>query len=133
MKLLSCPSCQSFVPPLTSICPNCSARAPVNPLVRAALAVGVGSALSVTLMACYGLPPCETSNDNDGDGVGSADANGTCAAGELDCNDDDADIHPGADDLTVDGVDQNCDGTDGPIADGEGEGEAAGEGEGEGE
>lgn len=58
--------------------------------------------------------------DNDGDGY-------SVAGG--DCDDDDASVHPDADDVIVDGVDQNCDGLDGPDADGDGfvDGEAGGD------
>lgn len=41
--------------------------------------------------------------DQDGDGF----------LAEVDCNDEDAGIHPGASDGTADGADQNCDGVDG--------------------
>ncbi|MBU2566833.1 putative metal-binding motif-containing protein, partial [Patescibacteria group bacterium] len=35
--------------------------------------------------------------------------------GPLDCDDTNTDVHPNAEDLTVDGVDQNCDHRDGPV------------------
>jgi hypothetical protein len=53
--------------------------------------------------------------DEDGDGYGAV------AAGGTDCNDDNAAIHPGANDVPGDGIDQNCDGRDSPTdADGDG-------------
>ncbi len=66
------------------------------------------------------LPGCETSvklgddtagdstvaNDGDGDGYASADFGGD------DCDDSDPAIHPGADEVWYDGVDENCDGAD---------------------
>ena len=42
------------------------------------------------------------------------------AEGGDDCNDSDAQVHPGAPDEVGDGIDQNCDGTDGVDADGDG-------------
>jgi len=51
--------------------------------------------------------------DADGDGFFDQ------AAGGTDCNDADPLINPDAPDLTVDGIDQNCDGVDGVDADGD--------------
>jgi hypothetical protein len=115
VKLLSCVRCEGFVPPLATTCPHCSARVEgLLPMVgRAALAVVGGSAMSMTLMACYGLPPCEALDnpvDADNDGFAVADSCGT-----VDCDDTNADIHPGADDALGDAVDQNCDGEDGVV------------------
>ena len=117
MKFLSCSSCAGFVPPTASFCPHCSAKVEgLLPLLsRTALAVVGGSAVSMTLMACYGLPPCEdTGIDADDDGFVTAQG-ASCGCFELDCNDEDASIHPGADDPVGDGVDQNCYGEDGVV------------------
>ncbi|MGE0789452.1 MAG: hypothetical protein AB7S26_27505 [Sandaracinaceae bacterium] len=82
--------------------------------LRGLLAVGAGGLLAMTLSACYGAgidptfdagPPC---TDNDRDGY--------CAI-DMDCDDDDFDIHPFASDPLGDGVDQNCDGVDGDAPD----------------
>ena len=48
--------------------------------------------------------------DSDGDAYFAT------ASGGDDCDDSDSGINPGATDDSVDGVDQNCDGTDGPVA-----------------
>ena len=117
MKLLSCVRCAGFVNPLSSTCPHCSARVEgIVPLLgRVALAVVGGSALSMTMMACYGSPPCDTTNDADGDGVGTESVEDLgCYAPALDCDDTDATSYPNAIDDTVDGIDQNCDERDGP-------------------
>jgi len=51
----------------------------------------------------------ETCADADGDGYGEPD----CAPeGEGDCDDSDPDVHPGAEEIWYDGIDQNCDGND---------------------
>ncbi|MBU1242586.1 putative metal-binding motif-containing protein, partial [Myxococcota bacterium] len=51
------------------------------------------------------LPPgC---NDNDGDGFGF----GSDCTGDVDCNDDDATINPGASEICSDDIDQNCNDT----------------------
>ena len=54
--------------------------------------------------------------DRDGDGVTPADG---------DCDDADPSVQPGAEDSSVDGIDQDCDGLDGPDADGDGFADAA--------
>lgn len=57
-------------------------------------------------------PELTYARDNDGDGVYSC---GDVPSERYpDCDDSDADIRPGALDLDRDGVDQNCDGMDGP-------------------
>ncbi len=72
------------------------------------MSVALSGAAALTLMACYGMPPCESEEDNDGDG------SMTCEDGvDLDCDDSDPNIHPGADDPVGDDIDQNCDGVDG--------------------
>jgi hypothetical protein len=66
--------------------------------------------------------------DYDGDGfagpwVCPADTKGCDAASlnaqplaNLDCNDHDANVHPGAPDTPGDGIDSNCDGADGVVS-----------------
>ncbi len=60
-----------------------------------------------------------TAEDGDCDGVLTAD----------DCNDNDAAISPNLYDLTIDGIDQNCDGIDGPDLNGDGIADVCGFGE----
>ncbi len=72
------------------------------------------------LMACPppGSPTDETGDstpydpsDKDGDGV---------TVGDGDCDDEDASVHPGAEEIWYDGEDQDCDGEDSLDADGDG-------------
>ncbi|MBW2703345.1 MAG: hypothetical protein JRF33_21210, partial [Deltaproteobacteria bacterium] len=57
---------------------------------------------------CDGIDPdCECVTDADGDGYISVE----CEGG-TDCDDSDASVHPGAEDICEDGIDQNCDGID---------------------
>ncbi len=64
----------------------------------------------MTLMACYGAPqaympePADPNADQDRDGFPMRE----------DCDDQSADIHPGAADTEGDGIDSDCDGTDAP-------------------
>ena len=51
----------------------------------------------------YGVPDTGMYEDNDGDGYSEA---------EGDCDDTNADIHPGATETPGDGIDSNCDGND---------------------
>lgn len=112
-QLTPCPSCTGLVPAHTSTCPHCEASVSspsplLSRLARGVLGVAGGSTLAITLMACYGLPPCEDTDDEDSDGSYGQ----LCAYGD-DCDDTNADIHPGADDPEGDDIDQNCDGVDG--------------------
>lgn len=65
--LTPCVHCRGFVPAAEEVCPHCDRPGPHGarpPLSRARLlgllAACGGGALAVTLMACYGLPPCDS-------------------------------------------------------------------------
>ena len=108
--------CESCATPLVrdaSCCPTCCARkraAQGRPGSPSSLAVGALLGLSVSASGCsfggmaqdYGV--AETGyEDLDGDGYSSA---------EGDCDDEDENIHPDAEETPGDGVDSNCDGED---------------------
>ena len=78
------------------------------------------------LYACTSSPPVDTGEipAQDPPEEGDLDQDGYTTE-QGDCDDDDPDMSPGADDDTVDGVDQNCDGFDGPDEDGDGYADAA--------
>jgi hypothetical protein len=64
-SLSSCQKCRGFVPPASAECVHCGA-----PMLASAPAGGVmlkglfclagASVAAITLMACYGMPPCDT-------------------------------------------------------------------------
>jgi hypothetical protein len=116
MSLARCAACTGYLPALAAACPHCEAAvaSPARSTARRLLDLAGGGAIALTLAACYGAPPgyydvdhptsgCDPSRDVDGDGY--------C---DDDCDQADASIHPGASDPPGDGVDQNCDGFDGP-------------------
>jgi hypothetical protein len=56
MKLDRCSGCGGFVPASHETCPHCSAGR--SKVIRAVACVIGAGAISMTLMACYGGPPC---------------------------------------------------------------------------
>lgn len=85
-------------------------------MLRSAAGVGATAVTLVSLMACYGMayvPHPVEPRGADGDGDGYALPLGANAPGAFDCDDTRADVHPGAEDVAGDGIDQNCDGVDG--------------------
>jgi len=54
---------------------------------------------------CDGTPECDDCTDNDGDGYCSE------ATGGSDCNDSNASVHPGAEEICDNGRDDDCDGS----------------------
>jgi hypothetical protein len=102
-----CEECEGFVP--YGACPNC--RRPL----RRGIEIAVVSASVVTMMACYGMPPCPDLVDRDKDGAYfcASGRDNYNSRGPEDCDDDDAARRPGFPDPEGDGIDANCDGVDG--------------------
>ncbi|MEZ4383367.1 MAG: putative metal-binding motif-containing protein [Nannocystaceae bacterium] len=116
MTLSTCPSCAGFLPPAATSCPHCgcdcAAPPPASRVAGKLFAAASGGLMALTLMACYGGPPVEPCDDEDNDGYYAN--SGLCGSGSPnDCDDNNAAIHPGADDPVGDDIDQNCDGVDG--------------------
>jgi hypothetical protein len=134
---LDCASCAGFIPHAADACPHCgkavsrkkkAKAAGKTGLLATAATVATGGLMSITLMACYGIAYTCEGPDADGDGYKSESSVGECFE-DLDCNDSDASIYPGAEDSLGDDIDQNCDGVDGNA---EGSGGAGGGGTGGG-
>lgn len=81
MKLSSCPSCRGLVPASALDCPHCDTMLVASPLTRAAkvlVGMATGGAVAMTLMACYGMPPCEDGESGNciDEGVGGSGGGG---------------------------------------------------------
>lgn len=94
------------VAPYTGSCTLChasSSKATATPAKDAYLAGG--TTLTNFFCPAPAVPVC-TDNDKDGYAVEGGDC------GPIDCNDNNAAIHPGATDIANNGIDENCDGRD---------------------
>lgn len=117
MNMLNCSCCEGFVPANANRCPHCDIAAPRRrSTLRTLRNIAGGGAVAMTLMACYGggparpMPPSEPTNAATcADPNDDIDGDGYC---ENDCDQMNAAIHPGANDVPGDGIDQDCDGTD---------------------
>lgn len=124
--LATCGECDGFVPSASEACPHCGHR-DAGRAFRTAKTVGKVAAAAVTmmtLMACYGggprhmmepqVPICAP-QDKDMDGAYTCENPNELPQGgmPIDCNDADVSTLPGAVDPIGDGIDQDCDGSDG--------------------
>ncbi len=78
LNLTRCSACAGFVPMLSLSCPHCGAAA-LGKIAKVATGTILGSAVSVTLMACYGCPPegCATGYDG---GASSSSSGGSSSS-----------------------------------------------------
>jgi hypothetical protein len=100
MDLTTCSSCHAPVDAAACRCPACDAQLRVCG-TRRPMAVAL---LGLTLGGCFVVPQPKYGvalTDDDGDGF---------FAEETDCDDEDADVNPGAPELPDNGVDDDCDG-----------------------
>lgn len=101
-SLRPCPGCGTHIRLDVCVCPFCGGRSCASDPRSSTRAAAL---LSLALVACgpiggqtkYGVPDTGF-EDHDGDGWGAA----------VDCDDDDAAIHPEAVETPGDGVDSNC-------------------------
>ncbi len=107
----TCPNCRAVYKTTETSCPHCNNTKPQRPLIPTAVLLGLGSIGLMSgckqepIEALYGVAwdSGELDIDEDGDGFSIQDG---------DCNDNDATIHPQAEETPDDDVDQNCDGED---------------------
>ncbi|MFK7926828.1 MAG: putative metal-binding motif-containing protein [Myxococcota bacterium] len=78
------------------------------PLSMIVLGVALGAAGCGNFGTAHAMYGAEFTLDVDADGDGYTD--------NVDCDDDNADIHPDATEVAGDGIDSNCDGEDDPQA-----------------
>ncbi|MCB9761030.1 MAG: hypothetical protein H6739_14420 [Alphaproteobacteria bacterium] len=107
--LIPCPACGQHVTPTTCVCPHCAATVKVCDRGRSGTAVAAMMGLTAIIGGCiqneYGVadgPSNYAGNDADGDGYYD----------DVDCDDEDPDVHPDAVETPGDSVDSNCDGDD---------------------
>lgn len=120
MALRSCPACAGLVPQGRTTCLHCDAplAPPAWRWLRRVLGAATAGVATVTLMACYGGPvQIDDCVDEDHDGWYPSCYDQPCDPRQdpyCDCNDANANIHPGAPDPLGDGLDSDCSGEDGP-------------------
>jgi len=99
VTVLEAPACADGTGPDWTCSGDERVRCRFGEVEREACSFGCAS-MSGGPAVCASDPGTMMAMDRDGDGV----------TGDLDCDDDDAAVHPGADEICDDEVDQNCDG-----------------------
>ena len=113
--LLPCPACGTLV--VGATCPSCAAgRRPARGALAATALLGLTLGANLGCgEAEYGVvvtgPEDDTAAECGLSGACDLDCDGVSEA-DGDCDDDNADVYPGAEETPGDGVDSNCDGED---------------------
>ena len=104
--MVICSSCGRHVLSIAPICPFCAASSAPGRIIAAAGAL----VTPIVLSACYGAPPCDTSDlvDADSDGFQTCSTYGYIS-GDEDCDDTNAAVSPGEVEVCDDTLDNDCD------------------------
>ena len=97
-----CSECDRHVLPVVQVCPFCTT-------LRVAK-LGTAVVTPIVLSACYGAPPCGPDELIDVDNDGFFEPLGFCDWYDIDCDDSDPAVNPGAEEICDDGIDNDCDG-----------------------
>jgi len=105
--MIPCPACDRHIVNPGASCPHCAASLS-NRLGRwRKIAMAAGA--TTFLAACYGSPTDFVPADSGFDSNPAVDLDLDGYTDDVDCNDDDAAIHPDAEEICDDAIDNNCD------------------------
>jgi hypothetical protein len=123
--LKACRACEALIFEGTCVCPHCGDKAACYRSTPTAAAALLG--LSMLAPGCFkdvssdytAAAVDDTGSYADDTGEGGVDRdNDGWSVNEGDCDDDNPDIHPEAEEIPDDGVDSDCDGEDNPVDEG---------------
>jgi len=104
--MIPCSGCNRHLRATDATCPFCSTR--VSVAGRAFQAVG-GAVTALVLAACYGSPPGSYLPKDTGPETGATDIDMDGYDADVDCDDADAAVNPGATEVCDDTLDNDCD------------------------
>jgi hypothetical protein len=107
--MIQCPECERHIRSTEAACPFCNQPS----TARRSLQVVGGVVTTLVLSACYGPPmdsyKYETANPFDTTDTSAADADSDGFTSDIDCDDGDGAVNPGAEEICDDLIDNDCD------------------------